>query len=151
MRNHPRISIDTPVIVRRTLKNSSGEHNEHGPKTISQAIRDNDLTTSSGTVQVSITVAAGPHAGANVYSSGDRWFAQYDPGTQHADGSALFEPLTDNEVHDRDAVVHLRVPAEVKARWVRMSRADGQRLGEWLVERIERALRQEGRDEQTDR
>lgn len=56
--------------------------------------------------------------------------------------------MTDDE---RDAVVHLRVPAEVKARWVRMSRADGQRLGEWLVERIERALRQEDRDEQTDR
>ncbi len=49
------------------------------------------------------------------------------------------------------ANVHLRVPAEVKARWVRMSRSDGRRLGEWLVERIERALRKEDRDGPSDR
>lgn len=43
------------------------------------------------------------------------------------------------------ATIHVTLPAEVKAKWVRMSRADGQKLGPWLIERIERALREEGR------
>jgi AraC-like DNA-binding protein len=37
-----------------------------------------------------------------------------------------------------EALVHLRVPAAVKGRWVRESRADGQRLSDWLIQRIER-------------
>lgn len=37
-----------------------------------------------------------------------------------------------------DALIHLRVPASLKARWVRMSRAKGQRLTDWLIERVER-------------
>lgn len=36
-----------------------------------------------------------------------------------------------------DALIHLRVPAELKARWVRESRAAGMRLTEWIVQRVE--------------
>ncbi len=37
-----------------------------------------------------------------------------------------------------EALIHLRVPAELKARWVRESRAAGMRLTEWIVQRVER-------------
>lgn len=36
-----------------------------------------------------------------------------------------------------DASIHLRVPAAVKARWVRESRAAGMRLTDWIVARID--------------
>ena len=36
-----------------------------------------------------------------------------------------------------DALIHLRVPAEQKARWVRESRAAGMRLTDWIVKRVE--------------
>lgn len=36
------------------------------------------------------------------------------------------------------ASIHLTVPASLKARWVRESRAAGQRLTDWLISRIER-------------
>lgn len=36
-----------------------------------------------------------------------------------------------------DALIHLRVPAALKARWVRDSRAAGMRLTEWIVQRVE--------------
>lgn len=36
-----------------------------------------------------------------------------------------------------DALIHLRVPAALKARWVRDSRAAGQRLTDWIVRRVE--------------
>lgn len=36
-----------------------------------------------------------------------------------------------------DATVHLRIPAATKARWGRDSRAAGQRLTDWIVERVE--------------
>lgn len=36
-----------------------------------------------------------------------------------------------------DALIHLRVPAALKARWVRESRAAGMRLTDWIVERVE--------------
>lgn len=35
-----------------------------------------------------------------------------------------------------DALIHLRVPAELKARWVRESRAAGMRLTDWIVQRV---------------
>lgn len=38
---------------------------------------------------------------------------------------------------ENDALIHLRVPAATKARWVRESRAAGMRLTEWVVERVE--------------
>ena len=37
-----------------------------------------------------------------------------------------------------DALIHLRVPAATKARWVRESRAAGMRLTDWIVQRVER-------------
>ena len=37
-----------------------------------------------------------------------------------------------------DALIHLRVPAELKARWVRESRAAGMRLTDWVLSRVER-------------
>lgn len=36
-----------------------------------------------------------------------------------------------------DALIHLRVPAALKARWVRESRAAGMRLTDWIVQRVE--------------
>ena len=36
-----------------------------------------------------------------------------------------------------DALIHLRVPAATKARWVRESRAAGMRLTDWIVQRVE--------------
>lgn len=36
-----------------------------------------------------------------------------------------------------DSIIHLRVPAATKARWVRESRAAGMRLTDWIVERVE--------------
>lgn len=36
-----------------------------------------------------------------------------------------------------DSIVHLRVPAATKARWVRESRAAGMRLTDWIVQRVE--------------
>ena len=36
-----------------------------------------------------------------------------------------------------DAIIHLRVPAATKARWVRESRAAGMRLTDWVVARID--------------
>ena len=36
-----------------------------------------------------------------------------------------------------DSIVHLRVPAATKARWVRESRAAGMRLTDWIVARID--------------
>ena len=38
---------------------------------------------------------------------------------------------------DGEALIHLRVPAELKARWVRESRAAGMRLTDWIVARID--------------
>ena len=36
-----------------------------------------------------------------------------------------------------DVLIHRRVPAELKARWVRESRAAGMRLTDWIVQRVE--------------
>lgn len=37
----------------------------------------------------------------------------------------------------KDSLIHLRVPAELKARWVRESRAAGMRLTDWIVSKVE--------------
>lgn len=37
-----------------------------------------------------------------------------------------------------EALIHLRVTAELKARWVRESRAAGMRLTDWVLSRVER-------------
>lgn len=39
-----------------------------------------------------------------------------------------------------DATIHLRVPASLKARWVRASRAAGLRLTEWIIAHVERDM-----------
>ena len=36
-----------------------------------------------------------------------------------------------------DSIVHLRIPAATKARWVRESRAAGMRLTDWIVSKVE--------------
>ena len=36
-----------------------------------------------------------------------------------------------------DALIHLRVPASLKGRWVRVSRAAGTRLSDWIVQAVE--------------
>ncbi|TSE32099.1 hypothetical protein [Tepidimonas charontis] len=39
-----------------------------------------------------------------------------------------------------EALIHLRVPASLKARWVRLSRENSQRLTDWIIERVERSI-----------
>lgn len=41
---------------------------------------------------------------------------------------------------DGDALIHLRVPAATKARWVRESRAEGMRLTGWITRAVEQAM-----------
>ena len=53
------------------------------------------------------------------------------PWTLEADG------LQSQETRMSDALIHLRVPAATKARWVRESRAAGMRLTDWIVARID--------------
>ena len=36
-----------------------------------------------------------------------------------------------------DALIHLRVPAAIKSRWVRESRVAGMRLTDWIMQRVE--------------
>lgn len=36
-----------------------------------------------------------------------------------------------------ESLIHLRVPAATKARWVRESRAAGMRLTDWIIQRVE--------------
>ncbi len=40
-----------------------------------------------------------------------------------------------------DALIHVRVPAELKAIWVRESRAAGMRLTDWIIQRIDMQAR----------
>lgn len=46
-------------------------------------------------------------------------------------------PVTHHNGGAADALISLRVPAVVKARWVRESRAAGMRLTDWLSSRVE--------------
>lgn len=48
-----------------------------------------------------------------------------------------------NEYPD-SALIHLRVPAAQKALWVRLSRAEGVRLTDWIVGRVEASLTDQG-------
>lgn len=45
--------------------------------------------------------------------------------------------LTDNHDEGREALIHLRVPAATKGRWVRASRAAGMRLTDWIIQAVE--------------
>lgn len=42
-----------------------------------------------------------------------------------------------------DALIHLRVPASTKARWVRASRAAGQRLTDYITQAVEARVQQQ--------
>tara|TARA_Y100001972_G_scaffold82164_1_gene99982 strand:- start:16104 stop:16538 length:435 start_codon:yes stop_codon:yes gene_type:complete len=42
-----------------------------------------------------------------------------------------------------DAIIHLRVPATTKGRWVRASRAAGMRLTDWIVDAVEAHMQQQ--------
>lgn len=39
-----------------------------------------------------------------------------------------------------NALIHLRVPAATKARWVRESRAAGMRLTDWITDKVESTM-----------
>lgn len=45
-----------------------------------------------------------------------------------------------DEDRGREALIHLRVPAAIKGRWVRESRAVGMKLTDWIIERVERDM-----------
>ena len=36
-----------------------------------------------------------------------------------------------------DAIIHLRIPAATKARWVRQSQAEGKKLSDWVREKVD--------------
>ncbi len=38
-----------------------------------------------------------------------------------------------------DAIIHLRVPASLKARWVRQAQREGKKLSDWITQRMEQA------------
>src|SRR5690606_26156388 len=42
-----------------------------------------------------------------------------------------------------EALIHLRVPAAVKGRWIRASRAAGMRLTDWIVRAVETRMEQQ--------
>lgn len=42
-----------------------------------------------------------------------------------------------------DALIHLRVPAATKGRWIRVSRAAGMRLTDWIVHAVEAYMQQQ--------
>lgn len=50
--------------------------------------------------------------------------------------------MTQNDIDD--ALIHLRVPREVKGRWVALSRSDGRRLTDWITEAVESVVEQRG-------
>lgn len=41
-------------------------------------------------------------------------------------------------MNNDDALIHLRVPRETKGRWVAASRAQGQKLTDWIVQCVDR-------------
>lgn len=47
---------------------------------------------------------------------------------------------TNNQPEGSDALIHLRVPAGLKAQWVRESRQAGAKLTDWIVKRLERKI-----------
>jgi len=89
MNNYPIIPNSTQVIVWRTVT-AFRETNQLGPKTIACAMRDGDMTNSSGTVSVRVEIVDGPHAGANAWTDGGGvWVAQYNPLIERPDGTPL--------------------------------------------------------------
>lgn len=42
-----------------------------------------------------------------------------------------------------DSLIHLRVPAATKGRWIRASRAAGMRLTDWIVDAVEAHMQQQ--------
>lgn len=42
-----------------------------------------------------------------------------------------------------DALVHLRVPAATKGRWIHASRAAGMRLSDWIIKAVETQMQQQ--------
>lgn len=51
--------------------------------------------------------------------------------------------MDSSEDKGREALIHLRVPAELKARWVRESRAAGMRLTDWIITTMNRSITQD--------
>jgi hypothetical protein len=89
--SHPQIPRSTSVQVIRTI-NTFGERIECPVQTIQQAITDNDLTTSGGSVSVQVAIVDGPHAGASAYEDENHvWRAHYDPETQLPNGRNRYQ------------------------------------------------------------
>lgn len=51
---------------------------------------------------------------------------------------------------NKEALIHLRVPAECKNRWVKLSQKAGQRLTDWIVEAVEARARAERADDESE-
>lgn len=46
-----------------------------------------------------------------------------------------------NKTEGQTALVHLHVPAALKAQWVRQSRAAGLKLTDWIINQVERTVK----------
>lgn len=44
--------------------------------------------------------------------------------------------MADRDKEGREALIHLHVPATLKAAWVRQSRAAGMKLTDWIIQRV---------------
>lgn len=49
-----------------------------------------------------------------------------------------------------DALIHLRITAATKGRWIRASRERGQRLADWIVEAVEDSLERQSASDEPD-
>lgn len=45
--------------------------------------------------------------------------------------------MADNQGREALSVIHINVPRAMKARWVKASQARGQKLTDWIIERLE--------------
>jgi hypothetical protein len=91
--SRPVLHQQTLVTVQRTIRNPHERMPLIGPKPLVDALNDNDMTNSSGTVGVEVRVVDGPHAGARAVRSryNADWLADYDPVMQLPSGAARHE------------------------------------------------------------
>jgi hypothetical protein len=41
-----------------------------------------------------------------------------------------------------DSIIHMRVPRELKGRWVALSRKNGEKLTDWIINAVEYSIRE---------
>lgn len=75
-----KISKTTMVTVSRQVKAfPTQQPSVWGPMSIDKALKSGHMTTSSGTVSVTVTVVEGEHKGCSAFDRGMEWFVQVFP------------------------------------------------------------------------